>query len=94
MPWATGLAALVLAGVAALRGDAQASLTCLGKAAPLFEEAGMALHAKVARWRQGELLGGHQGDELMGAQEAWLVRERIKNAPGVAAVLAPGLGAA
>jgi eukaryotic-like serine/threonine-protein kinase len=92
MPWSSPLAALLQAGVAAARGDKARALALLPQAAKGLDEAGMALYATAARWRQGKLGGGDEGKRLVAEAEAWLAKERIKAPAKMIAMLAPGFG--
>jgi len=90
MPWATPLAQLMRAGIAAIRSDSDASLPLLLRAAEGFDKADMALYAAVARRRRGELLGGDEGRDLITTANNFMVNQRIKNPTRMTALLAPG----
>ncbi len=49
----------------------------------------MGLHAAASQRRQGELLGGEQGRELVDASIASMVKQRIRNPERMAATYAP-----
>jgi serine/threonine protein kinase/tetratricopeptide (TPR) repeat protein len=88
-PWSPN-ARLLQAGVAAARGDAASALVFLDEAGSGFEATGMALHAAVVRRRQGELIGGDEGEALLRAADAWLESQRVRNPRRMTALYAPG----
>jgi hypothetical protein len=90
MPWATPLAALLRAGVAATRGDAGRADALLREAARGLEAADMALYAAAARWQRGRILGGEAGRALVTAAEAWMGEQGVVATSRMAAMLAPG----
>ncbi|HEX6838584.1 MAG TPA: serine/threonine-protein kinase PknK, partial [Polyangia bacterium] len=90
MPWATPLATLVRAGVAALGDDSARAASLCELAARELDAAGMTLYATVARWRLGHLLGGGDGYALVTAANEWLQAQKIREPRRWAAVLAPG----
>ena len=90
MPWSAGLVELIHAGIAAARGDAAATRAHLEAAIVQLDAADMALHAAVARRRLGQLQGGDQGQQQLGAAEAWMAQQGIKNPGRMSALLTPG----
>jgi hypothetical protein len=78
--WATALARLLRAGVAALVGDANAMNTHLDAAAELFAREDMLLYEAVARRRKDPA-----------GSDAWMATQRIRNPERQAAMLAPGV---
>jgi eukaryotic-like serine/threonine-protein kinase len=90
MAWGEPVADLALAGVAALRGDLAAAAGRCAAAARAFDAADMALHAAVARRRQGLLVGGDEGGALIVAAEAWMRGQKISSPARWTAMLAPG----
>ncbi len=89
-PWASPLAGLLRAGLAAARrNDAEVSRLLL-VAEDEFRRLDMALYAAVAQRRRGELLGGDQGKALAAAADAWMAAQDIKNPERMADMLAPG----
>ena len=88
--WSTPSARLLQAGIAAARSDATSALALLGQARAGFEAAEMGLHAAIARRRQGELLGGDEGEALERAADAWLESQRVRNPRRMTALYAPG----
>ncbi len=85
-----GLAALVDAGVAASRGEADAAVAQLRAAIPSFEAADMAIFAAVARGRLGGLLGGDEGAALVAGCDAALRAQHVVVPARFARMLAPG----
>ena len=77
--WAAGLSTLLSAGVAAARNEREASLALYRRAAEEFEQAGMRLHAAVARRRMGETAEA----------DRYLLSQRIRDPERVTAMLAP-----
>ncbi|WP_437636729.1 serine/threonine-protein kinase [Sorangium sp. So ce854] len=89
-PWALPMAASLRAAVAAQRGHTAAALSLLGSAAAGFDAREMALFAACARRRRGELLGGEEGRSLVGAADAWMAGQGIRNPARMARIFAPG----
>jgi hypothetical protein len=90
MRWSNAIALLLEAAVIYLegrRGDARNALTA---AVAAFESAGMTLHAAVARYRLGFLLGDDRGRALIGAADAWMAGQAIRNPGRMARLIAPG----
>jgi hypothetical protein len=50
----------------------------------------MTMFKAAAAMREGEVLGGGEGRALMAGAEGSMVGERVKNAPRMVAMLAPG----
>ncbi len=90
MAWGNALARLVRAGIASVAGDRQTALARLGEAENELARADMALHAVVARRRQGELLGGDAGQFLVAAADDWMATQDIQNPARMGGMLAPG----
>jgi hypothetical protein len=91
--YARGVAALLLASMAALEGRTEEALRELDQANAGFTEAEMALHAACARRRKGELLGGEEGRELVAEADAVLYGQGIRNTARWADMYAPGFTA-
>ena len=85
--WADAMADGLAAGLAALRGDNQSTLSLLEASAQRFEAVDMALHAAAARRRHGELLGGTAGQQLIDAADSAMSREQIRNPSRMTACL-------
>jgi tetratricopeptide (TPR) repeat protein len=88
--WATPLAQLVQAGVAAINGDESGALARLADAARGFDAVDMALYAAATRRRRGELVGGEEGHQLIAQADSWMIGQRIRNPARMSALLAPG----
>ena len=87
--WVEPLAFLIRAGTDALRGDSGRAAEKYKAAANAFDEVDMALHAAVARWRLGELIGGNEGADLIHEAETWMRRENIAHPERWTAMLTP-----
>ena len=90
MPWASGLALLLRAGVASVRRRPQEALRFLEAAERDFRAADMALHAAVASRRRGEILAGREGDGLVEEADRWMTDQRVVNPGRMTAMIAPG----
>jgi serine/threonine protein kinase len=89
-PWIESQAQLILAGVAATRGDDEQAVRLLREAAAGFDAADMALYAAAARRRLGALLGGDAGLALREAADSWMASEKIRAPARFTAIFAPG----
>jgi hypothetical protein len=92
LPWADALAHLLEAAIASCRGETVRSRQILATAADRLSACDMHLYAAVARRRQGQLLGGEQGQELVRQAEEWMNGQGIRNLDRMTALLAPGWG--
>ena len=88
-PWSDPLAHLVLAAVRVARGQADA-VELLSKAVAEFEAAHMTAFATAARRRQGELIGGTAGAELITQADVWLRSQGVRQPKSFTDMLAPG----
>jgi len=85
--WGDGLAGLLRAGVASLRGDRAGAAEALARSARLLDAADMRVHAAVAR----RVLAAIEGDaEALRAADEALAGQGVANVPRMAAMLAPG----
>ena len=89
MPAAVPLAALLRAGLAASRGDDDATREALADAAAGFEAAGMVLPRAAARLRRGSLLGGDEGRREAEAGAAALQGLGVQQPEAMLEMLAP-----
>lgn len=89
IPWATGIAHLTTAALAAHAGDLQASLRALELAETHATTAGLDLYALAARHRRGTLLGGDAGPALRDSAVAGVVARGIASPSRVLAAFAP-----
>lgn len=88
-PWSDPLAHLVLAAVQAARGQPVA-VELLGRALAEFEAAHMTAFATATRRRQGELIGGTAGAELVTQADAWMRSQGVRQPESFTRMLAPG----
>ena len=88
--WAAPLADLVLAGVAAMRGDVDTALPLAERAMTAAEANGLAAFASAARRRYGELIGGAAGASCVERADAWMRSQGVVNVDRMHALLAPG----
>jgi eukaryotic-like serine/threonine-protein kinase len=91
MSWASPIAALLRAGVAAIDGDAARAAAITARAADGFRTAEMALFHAVARRCQGKLIGGADGCALVEEASAWMRGQGVVEPDRMAAMLAPGI---
>jgi eukaryotic-like serine/threonine-protein kinase len=91
MPWGNGLALLVRAGVASLRGNRKEAVRLFTAAETILESADMSLYSAAARRRRGELLSGEEGRTLIAEADARMLRQQIRNPARMAAVFAPAV---
>jgi hypothetical protein len=90
MPWSNPLAALLRAGIASTRGDADRALVELEQAEAGLVAADMALYAAAARYRRGKLLGGDEGRALTSAALGWMAGQGVVSPEPMVALHAPG----
>jgi hypothetical protein len=86
---AIAYAAQLNAGIALARGRHERALACYGNAARAFGDLEMGLHAAASQRRQGELLGGEQGRNLILASVERMEEQRVRNPERMAAMYAP-----
>jgi serine/threonine protein kinase len=89
-PWGQPLATLIRAGVANLEGDRGRTVALLDAAAAAFDELEMAMHASIARGRQGRIVGGDAGRALVAALDKWCAAQHVRDPRRFADVIAPG----
>ncbi len=89
--WCRPLAALLRAALTARAGDKVEAAALLGAAAADLDAADMKLLAAAARRRQGELLGGAQGGELVKLADGFMVVQKIQNPQRMAELFVPGI---
>lgn len=88
-PWAMPLAALVEATIRAARRD-DSAIDLAERAARQLSAADMHLHAAVARFRVGELVGGDRGAALLDGARVAMVERGVKVPERFVAMFAPG----
>jgi hypothetical protein len=91
MPWSSGLATLLRAGVAELRGERDRAASLLGRAAAEFDASDMALHAAVARRCLGALDPNGAGRSAGAAARDWMTEQGVRDPVRMTRALAPGL---
>lgn len=89
MKWTAPLAAMVRAGVAEHRGQAELAVRHYREAVQGFQAAGMTMREAAARLRLGELLGGDQGRGLVGEALARMNEQNVRNPIRFSLALAP-----
>jgi dihydroneopterin aldolase len=88
MKWTAPLAAMVRAGVAEHRGQAEVAVRHYRDAVQGFQAAGMTMREAAARLRLGEL-GGEQGRALVGEALARMNEQNVRNPIRFSLALAP-----
>ncbi len=88
-PWARSFAALGRAGIAVARGDRQRAAAAFARAAEVCASGDMRLFEAVARLRQGEMLGGDEGDAIIQEATEWMSQQSIASPRNMADTLAP-----
>jgi hypothetical protein len=89
MAWSNPLADLLQAGLAAVRGDQAAAAVLYGQAATGLEQAEMAVYAAAARRRQGECVGGAEGQAMIQVCDAYMAEQGISDPRRMTATLVP-----
>jgi len=90
MAWSAPFVPLLRAAVAVVRGDASAAVTGLAAAADGFAAADMELLATAVRRRQGNLIGGDQGRQLVSQADAWMHDQKVQSPTLLARMFVPG----
>jgi hypothetical protein len=88
--WAVPLAAMIRAGIAAVRGDKKRALSELAIAEHGCKAGGMPLHVAAARRQSGTLLGGEEGRARIAAADEWMSAETVRSPERMAHMIAPG----
>ena len=83
-------AKLLRAGIASTRGDMTSALDYLSFAIDKFDECGSAFWHAVSLRRQGQMLGGEEGQASMRKADDWMANEGIKNPARMTAAFIPG----
>jgi len=92
MEWVDPLAAMLRAGIAAVKRDFDGAAVALDKAIRGFTAAEMKLYAAAARRRYGELVGGEKGASIARAATRWMREEGVVDPAQMTRMLAPGFG--
>ena len=87
---ASAQAAVLRAGVDALRGRTTQAADTLKGALETFEKLEMGVHAAATRYRLGAVIGGGQGRRFVGAAEGWLRSQGVAEPGRLASLFAPG----
>jgi serine/threonine protein kinase len=90
VPWAVGLAGLVRAGIASKRGQRDEQLRALMRAERALCVGELRLHAAVARYQRGLLVGGEHGATLLSVAERDARVCGVRRLDRASAWLAPG----
>lgn len=85
-------AAVLRAGIAHMRGNADEALRLLQEAERLSKAADLVLNHHAIRRARGLVLGGDQGAALVREADNWFFSCGLRRPAGVAAVFAPGFG--
>jgi hypothetical protein len=88
--WATALAALVRASIAASHGERNRALTQLEAAERALREARMAHYAAAAQYRRGILGGGDEGRALLAEATTFFNEQNVVDVERITNLLAPG----
>ena len=88
-PWAD----LLAAAVAHRRGDRDAAIAALRRAAERADACHLGLCAAAARWRLAGLLDGAESDALRAAAGGWMRDQGIADVEAMARTIAPGFAA-
>jgi hypothetical protein len=90
MGWTAPLASLVRAATAHAEGDAAGAATALREAIELATAADMKVHALCARRQLGRLVGGEEGERLVGEADAAMQAEGVRAPARMATMFVPG----
>ncbi len=90
LAWASPLADLVRAGIAATEEDSATAVALLQQAVDSLEKVDMKLHAAAGLRRLGQLQGGSESERMIRDGEAWMASQTILSAERMCRVLAPG----
>lgn len=88
--WATPLAELALAGVAALRGDTDRAAGALSRGIAGADANDMTSFAAAGRWRLAALLGGDAGADQRRRADAWMTAHSVRDPERVVECFVPG----
>lgn len=88
-PFGRPIAQLVRGTVALQHGDRAAAQRLFAAARAGFIEHDMALHAAVARWREGMAVGGEAGRHLIDEAAAWMTGQGVRNPQRLCRLFAP-----
>jgi tetratricopeptide (TPR) repeat protein len=89
-PWAAGMACVIRAGIASMRGQSRAAEKLLADGERHLDASDLSHVAAACRRRRGELMGGRAGHTLVAAADRWMVEQQVLNPERMANLLAPG----
>jgi tetratricopeptide (TPR) repeat protein len=89
-PWMKPYGHMIRAGASALRGDEDAAVAGLRRAAAGFRSFSMALMVAAVERRLGVLLGGSEGRALVSGADAFMARQAILEPARFGALFTPG----
>lgn len=89
-PWGDPLVTLVRATASYQRGDTDRAATLLRTTADGLDRAEMAIYAAACRARLGALIGGDEGDQLLGDTREAMDAQGIRNGARMVDLYAPG----
>jgi len=90
--WGHALAELIRGAIASLTDTHDEAIAAFRRAETAATNAGMILHAAVARRSRGRLLGAEAGSELCASADSTMSAEGIAKPDRLAAVMCPGAG--
>jgi hypothetical protein len=90
VPWGNAIAVLIRASISSIGGNHQQTLVLLAKAEAALNAADMSHLVAACRYRRGCLLGGAEGQNLVGAAKEWAKKERVTNPARMFDMLVPG----
>ncbi|HLK40132.1 MAG TPA: AAA family ATPase, partial [Polyangiaceae bacterium] len=90
MPWIRPLESMLRAATAHARGDAATAERALRDAIERASAADMSVHAWCAKRQLGRLLGGEDGDRLVGEADAAMKAEDVRAPARMAGMFVPG----
>ena len=85
-------ATLIRAGIAAAQGDTANAVARFAEAAAAFDAVEMKLYAAAARYREGTLRGGEEGERLQQQAMQWMHTQGVQKPAAMAAIFSPAPG--
>jgi hypothetical protein len=90
VPWGNAIALLIWASVSSIEGRREQTLELLAEAETELNAVDMSHLVAACRYRRGQLLGGAEGQRLVGAAREWADRERVVSPARMFDMLVPG----
>jgi eukaryotic-like serine/threonine-protein kinase len=87
--WGNAMALMIRGCIHLTRKQFDRALQTFAEAQQALGPLDMPLHATVAQWRRGELLGGNEGTELISSAREWMHERGISNPDRMMWMLAP-----